>query len=48
MAARILVLKNQLEKSLHDRTKPWAGVLDDVETKTGINRLYLFVGKSQH
>ena len=45
MAARVLEMKTQLEKVLRDGTKPWTFVLDVAEARTGVNRLYLFVGK---
>lgn len=45
MAARIQEVKDYLDKALHDKTKPWEPVLEMMEGKTGVNRLYLFVGK---
>lgn len=45
MAARIQEVKDHLEKALHDKTKPWATALDMAESKTGVDRLYIFVGE---
>ncbi|KRT80404.1 hypothetical protein AMK59_6638 [Oryctes borbonicus] len=43
MAARITEIKDNLSKSLRDKTKPWTFVLDILETRTGVDRLYLFI-----
>ena len=42
--ARIVAIKETLEKSLHDERKPWAKYLALAEQKSGVNRLYLFLG----
>lgn len=44
MTHRILEVKDQLNASLYDSNKPWTGVLANLEKKTNINRLYLFIG----
>lgn len=44
MAARILVLKDQIDAALNDEKKPWTRVLAQAEYRTGVNRLYLFLG----
>jgi len=44
MAAQIMNFKDQLDASLHDSSKPWTGILANIEGKTGVNRLYVFVG----
>lgn len=41
----MIYLKNQLTSSLHDGTKPWTSVLAKAERKTGVDRLYIFLGK---
>lgn len=48
MATKITEIKDNLNKSLRDSTKPWTFVLDIVETRTGVDRLYIFIGKSRH
>lgn len=37
--------KQQLEKDLKDGSKPWTKYLQLAEEKTGVNRLYIFLGK---
>ena len=39
--------KNILEKDLKDDSKPWTKWLTIAEEKSGVNRVYLFVGKNQ-
>lgn len=41
----MLEVKKELEISLKDPSKPWTPFFSTVESKTGINRLYIFVGK---
>jgi len=36
-------IKDQLEVALSDSSKPWTSVLENLEVKTGINRLYIFI-----
>lgn len=43
-SGKILEVKEQLDKSLHDPAKPWTHFLASLEAKTGLNRLYIFVG----
>ena len=45
MAGRVAELKDELNKALHDGSKPWTSLLAMVEAKTGVDRLYVFVGK---
>ncbi|OXU27232.1 hypothetical protein TSAR_011414 [Trichomalopsis sarcophagae] len=41
--ARIVAIKETLEKALKDESKPWTKYLVFAEQKTGIDRLYVFV-----
>ncbi|KAL0131796.1 hypothetical protein PUN28_002979 [Cardiocondyla obscurior] len=42
--ARIAAVKEYLEKALRDESKPWAKLFVCAEEKTGVDRLYIFVG----
>lgn len=44
MAAKVVEIKDQINGFLHDKTKPWAKLLDEAEKKSGVDRLYIFVG----
>jgi receptor expression-enhancing protein 5/6 len=44
MAQKIDELKNSLNTSLNDDTKPWKSAFDIVEQKTGVPRVYIFIG----
>lgn len=44
--ARIVAVKEYLEKALKDESKPWTKMFAYAEEKTGIDRLYIFVGES--
>lgn len=44
MAQKFTNIKDQLASSLHDTNKPWSSILAKVERKTGVNRLYIFIG----
>lgn len=44
MAAKITEIKENLDKALRDGSKPWTFALDIVETRTGVDRLYIFIG----
>ncbi|KAK9875302.1 hypothetical protein WA026_007699 [Henosepilachna vigintioctopunctata] len=44
MAGKILEIKDKVNASLHDTTKPWTKCFEEVEKKSGIDRLYIFVG----
>ncbi|XP_017778383.1 PREDICTED: receptor expression-enhancing protein 5-like [Nicrophorus vespilloides] len=44
MAASIMEVKDQLDKSLHDESKPWGSVMGKVEAATGVNRTVIFLG----
>ena len=43
--ARIVAIKETLDKALKDESKPWARYLALAEQKTGVDRLYIFVGE---
>lgn len=43
--ARIVAIKETLEKALKDDSKPWTKYLVFAEQKTGLDRLYIFVGE---
>uniref|UniRef100_A0A1Y1NAE2 Receptor expression-enhancing protein n=1 Tax=Photinus pyralis TaxID=7054 RepID=A0A1Y1NAE2_PHOPY len=43
MAARILQLKEKLERTLHDEDQIWTERLASLEQRSGIDRLYIFV-----
>lgn len=45
MAQKLGELKKQLDESLHDTSKPWTSILTNLEGKTGVDRLYIFLGK---
>jgi hypothetical protein len=45
MGTRIEGYKESLDKALHDEKQPWTSVLEWAEGKTGIKRLYLFMGE---
>lgn len=40
--------KQQLEKDLADDSKPWTKYLKLAEEKTGVSRLYIFLGESSN
>ncbi|XP_072748047.1 receptor expression-enhancing protein 5 isoform X2 [Anoplolepis gracilipes] len=42
--ARIVAVKEYLEKALKDESKPWVKLFILGEEKTGVDRLYIFVG----
>ncbi|KAJ8682385.1 hypothetical protein QAD02_018177 [Eretmocerus hayati] len=42
--ARVVAIKETLEKVLKDDSKPWTKYLALAEQKTGVDRIYLFVG----
>lgn len=45
MAQKFEEIKHSLNDSLHDETKPWKNPLDYVEEKTGVQRVYIVLGK---
>lgn len=45
MAAKISEYKEAIDKALHDNQKPWTGWLAFAEKKTGVKRLYIFLGE---
>ncbi|XP_011152254.1 receptor expression-enhancing protein 5 isoform X2 [Harpegnathos saltator] len=42
--ARIVAAKDYLEKALKDESKPWTKLFAQAEEKTGVDRLYIFLG----
>ncbi|KAL6425537.1 hypothetical protein ACFW04_009590 [Cataglyphis niger] len=42
--ARIVAVKEYLEKALKDESKPWVKMFICAEQKIGVDRLYIFVG----
>lgn len=42
--ARIMAVKESLGKALKDESKPWTKLFAMGESKTGIDRLYIFLG----
>ncbi|XP_063372024.1 receptor expression-enhancing protein 5 isoform X1 [Cydia amplana] len=44
MSAKLLEYRESIERQLRDKSKPWTTTFDQLESKTGVNRLYLFVG----
>lgn len=45
MASKLQEYKDTLERNLMDKSKPWTKFFEKAESKTGVNRVYLFVGK---
>lgn len=43
--ARLVAVKESLEKILKDENKPWVKLLANAEKKTGVDRLYIFIGE---
>jgi len=43
--ARVVAVKEYLEKALKDESKPWTKMFIFAEEKTGVDRLYIFVGE---
>lgn len=43
--ARVVAVKESIEKALKDETKPWTKLFAMAEAKTGIDRLYIFLGQ---
>jgi len=44
MAEKIKEVRDSLDKALRDESKPWATTFAMVEAKTGVDRLYIFLG----
>lgn len=44
MASRVQEVKTCLDKSLRDASKPWTNTFSMLEEKTGVDRLYIFLG----
>lgn len=45
MAGKIQEVKDSLDQCLHDESKPWASYLSLLERKTGVDRIYSFLGE---
>lgn len=45
MAAQFDHFKENIDKSLRDKSKPWTQAFEFLESKSNIPRLYLFLGK---
>lgn len=45
MTAKFQEYKDLIERNLTDKSKPWTKYFELAEQKTGVNRVYLFVGK---
>lgn len=45
--AKLVSMKEWVEKTLEENKKPWTKFYVMGEEKTGINRLYLFAGKDR-
>jgi hypothetical protein len=46
MGSKLQEYKEIIERNLVDKSKPWTKYFDRAEQKTGVNRVYLFVGES--
>ncbi|KAJ0171905.1 hypothetical protein K1T71_012668 [Dendrolimus kikuchii] len=44
MAAKFQEYRDNLERILNDKSQPWTKYLEKAEQKTGVNRVYLFMG----
>ncbi|XP_044740395.1 receptor expression-enhancing protein 5 [Chrysoperla carnea] len=44
MSQKVQDVKDQINNALNDRSKPWTQAFDIIEAKTGVNRLYAFIG----
>lgn len=45
MANKIDEVRTSIETSLKDESKPWTKIFNLAEVKTGVPRLYIFLGK---
>lgn len=45
MAQKVMELREHLDQSLRDETKPLGQIFGKLEAQTGVNRTYLFLGK---
>lgn len=45
MAQKLAEFKKELDETLRDSSKPWTSTLSDLEAKTGVDRLFIFLGK---
>lgn len=48
MGSKLQEYKETLERSLVDKSKPWTKYFDKAEQRTGVNRVYLFVGENEY
>lgn len=42
---KIMAIKESIDAALKDRSKPWTRYLEMAEMKTGVDRLYIFLGE---
>lgn len=45
MAQKFEEYKVKMHKHLTDKDKPWTPIFDIIESKTGVDRFYAFLGK---
>lgn len=45
MTSKLQEYKDTIERSLNDKNSPWAKYFEVAEKKTGVNRVYIFIGK---
>lgn len=45
MSAKLLEYKDTIERNLTDKSKPWTKYFEIAEQKSGVSRVYLFIGK---
>lgn len=45
MTSKLQEYKASIERSLNDKNNPWAKYFEKAEQKTGVNRVYIFLGK---
>lgn len=45
MSAKFQEYKNSLEVTLKDKAKPWTKYFETAEAKTGVDRVYIFLGE---
>lgn len=45
MSEQFYRYKNIIEKNLNDKATPWEPILAYLEEKSGVKRIYLFLGK---
>lgn len=45
MSAKLIEYRDTLERQLNDKSKPWTKYFEKLEEKTGVSRLYIFLGE---